>query len=472
MTNLGLRFLAELSTIAVSFRLSHKDVITILLFLNKSNGTMKRLALFILSITVILLPIQAQTSKTEQKISNQVEKYNSEALQLLQNLVNINSGSMNSEGVKQVADVLIPEFQALGFDTQWIDGSDWGRGGHLVARYEGSGKGPRILLIGHLDTVFEPDNPYQKYEMKNDSIMAGPGVVDMKGGDVIALYALKALKEAGLLKTMNVEVIYTGDEEKSGSPLSLSKRDLIEAAERADIALGFENGDSNPSTAVVSRRGSTSWELSIKGKPAHSSQVFSEEIGSGAIYEAARILTEFRKQLSEEEYLTFNPGVILGGTQVDYNVSKDGGSAFGKSNVVAQDAIVRGDLRALSPEQLERAFLVMQEVVANSLPGTSAELSFSDSGYPPLAPTEGNTYLLNMYSQVSQDLGYGKVEAVIPINAGAADISFTSGHVEMALDGLGLSGGNDHTINEYGNINWLPRLTQRAAILMYRLTKK
>lgn len=422
-------------------------------------------------MTFFLIACQgfAQLSKTERKIVKQIESNNQAAVELLKELVNINSGTMNFDGVRKIADVLIPEFEAMGFETEFVDGKDWGRGGHLVARHEGSGKGPKLLLIGHLDTVFEPDNPFQQLEMVNDSILLGPGVVDMKGGDIIALFALKALKETGALKDMTVEVIYTGDEEKSGSPINLSKRDLIEAAKRADIALGFENGDSNPSTAVISRRGSTSWELRVKGKPAHSSQVFSEEIGSGAIYEAARILTEFRNQLSDEEYLTFNPGLILGGTQVDYNVSNDGGSAFGKSNVVAQDAIVRGDLRALSPEQLERAFLVMNQIVANSLPGTSAELSFSDSGYPPLAPTDGNANLLTTYSQVSQDLGYGPVEAVIPINAGAADISFTSGHVEMALDGLGLSGGNDHTVNEYGNLNWLPRLTKRAAILMYRL---
>ena len=416
-------------------------------------------------------PVSAQISKPEKRIVQSVDKYNSEAVDLLKRLVNINSGSMNSAGVKQIADILIPEFEAIGFESKWIDGSDWNRGGHLVASHKGSGKGPRLLIIGHLDTVFEPDNPFQKLTMKNDSIMIGPGVVDMKGGDVIALYALKALNEAGQLKDMDIEVIYTGDEEKSGSPLALSKGDLIEAAEGSDIALGFENGDSNPHTAVISRRGSTSWNLQVKGNPAHSSQVFSEKIGAGAIYEASRILIEFYEQLSKEEYLTFNPGVILGGTQVDFDGAKDGGEAYGKTNVVAQDVTVNGDIRAVSPEQLDRAKEIMYKVVSESLPGTEAQLTFSDSGYPPLAPSEGNQELLTIYDQVSQDLGYGQVTAVIPINAGAADISFTSGKVDMAIDGLGLSGGNDHTINEYGNLNWMPRLTKRAAILIYRLNR-
>jgi glutamate carboxypeptidase len=112
----------------------------------------------------------------------------------------------------------------------------------------------------------------------------------------------------------------------------------------------------------------------------------------------------------------------------------------------------------------------MQTVVSNSLNGTSAEIIFNE-GYPPLGRTKGNTDLLAQYSQVSEDLGFGSVAAVHPIRAGAADISFTSGYVDMALDGLGLSGGNDHTAQEFALINRLPDLTKRAAILLMRLSR-
>lgn len=378
---------------------------------------------------------------------------------------------MNFDGVKKVADAFIPEFEKLGFDASFVDGSSWNRSGHLVAIHEGDKDSPRMLLIGHLDTVFETDSPFQGYTMQNDSILHGPGVVDMKGGDVIILYAMKALKEAGLLEEMNIEIVFTGDEEKSGSPIELSKKNIIEAAKRADIAIGFENGDSDPHTAVVSRRGSMSWQLKVTGIPAHSSQIFSEKIGSGAIYEASRILYQFHQELSSEEYLTFNPGVILGGTQVEYESSNDGGTATGKTNVVAKDVVVRGDLRAVSRDQVKRAKETMQRIVNESLPGTNAEIQFDDSGYPPLSPSEANNELLRIYSKASEDLGYGSVDPVHPINAGAADISFTEGHVKMAMDGLGLSGGKDHTVDEYGNLNWLPRLTKRAAVFIYRLSQ-
>ena len=427
----------------------------------------------ILPLLIILVSFstQAQLSKKEKRIASSVQKNNAEAETLLKEVVNINSGTMNFDGVKKVADAFIPEFQKLGFDAKFVEGSSWNRAGHLVAVHEGKGKGPRLLLIGHLDTVFELESPFQEYTMKNDSIMLGPGVVDMKGGDVTILYAMKALKENGLLDDMSIEIVYTGDEEKSGSPIDKSKEAIVEAAKRADIAIAFENGDSNPATAVVSRRGSTSWTLKVTGNPAHSSQVFSEKVGSGAIYEASRILYQFHEQLKDEEYLTFNPGVILGGTQVAYENAEDGGTAFGKSNVVAQDVTVRGDIRAVSMDQLKRSKETMYRIIEESFPGTSATLEFSNSGYPPLSPSEANNILLGIYSDASEDLGYGPVGAVLPINAGAADVSFTEGHVDMAIDGLGLSGGNDHTVDEFGNLKWLPRLTERAAVFIYRISQ-
>jgi glutamate carboxypeptidase len=252
--------------------------------------------------------------------------------------------------------------------------------------------------------------------------------------------------------------------------LELARKDLVEAAKIADIAIGFEDGKSDPKTAVSSRRGASGWELNVKGIPAHSSQVFTDKIGAGAIYEASRILTEFYEKLSLEKDLTFNPGFILGGSDVKQEEKMSGGSAFGKSNIVAKATIVAGDIRAVSPEQLKKAETIMQQIVANHLPQTEATLTF-DEGYPPLAPTEGNYKLLDNYNKVSEDLGFGNVVAVNPRDAGAADISFTASNVEMAIDGLGLPGGNGHTEKEFANLKWLPRQTKRAAILLYRLTQ-
>ena len=262
----------------------------------------------------------------------------------------------------------------------------------------------------------------------------------------------------------------TGDEGKGGNPIEFSKKDVIDGAKRADIALGFENADGKAQTMVTSRRGSLDWELKVNGKSAHSSQVFTENVGVGAIYEASRILNEFYQKLTNEENLTFNPGFIIGGTSLDANNELTGGTALGKTNVVAQEVIVRGDIRAVSLEQLERAKQIMIGITSKSYNGTISEIIFGDGGYPPLASTSGNKALLERYSEVSQDLGFGGITAVNPRNAGAADISFTSGYVEMAMDGLGLTGGgDDHTVRETGNLNHLSVQAKRAAVLLYRL---
>jgi glutamate carboxypeptidase len=326
-------------------------------------------------------------------------------------------------------------------------------------------------MIGHLDTVFTKDDPFQSYTPLNDNRVAGPGITDMKGGDVIIVSVLRALKTLGLLENMSVTVVMTGDEESSGKPLSASKRALIDAAKWADIALGFEDGDSNIKTAVIARRGSVNWTLDVKGRPAHSSQIFSDEIGYGAIFEAARILNAFREELAGVGNLTFNPGVLLAGTTVEYDAQNTSGEAFGKRNVVAQTAKVTGGIRAQTPEELENAKKVMHKIVQENLLHTSATLVIGD-GYPPMAPRQPNYDLLSMYSDVSESLGYGKVAAVNPRNAGAADISFTAGYVDMAMDGLGLMGSGGHTKDEVADMTSFAKNMHKAAILMYRLSQQ
>jgi len=410
----------------------------------------------------------AQLDDTELTIAAYIDATSDTAEQLLIDSVNINSGTMNFDGVRQVGQLFQAQFDALGFSTRWEDGSAFGRAGHLVAEHHGGGAGPRLLLIGHLDTVFEPTSPFQSFTRIDQDHATGPGISDMKGGVVIILQALGALREVGALAPMEIVVVLTGDEELSGDPLELSKQALVDAATWADIAIGFEDGDGNPATANISRRGSSGWTLDVRGTPAHSSQVFREDIGPGAIYETARILTLFLQNLQQEEYLTFNPGRIIGGTDITFDDDTSAGTAFGKDNVVAEYARVTGDLRAVSLDQLERARATMRAIVADNFPHTSASIEFSD-GYPPLAPTEGNRQLLEIYSQASQDLGLGAVAPVNPRLAGAADVSFTAGLVEMAIDGLGLAGSGGHTVDETGVLPALPSQAKRAALLLYRL---
>lgn len=436
---------------------------------------MRRISSYLASLTSTVLlavtlvaPSGAQTTltATERSIVRAVDAHRDESLALLERLVNINSGTMNFAGVRQVADALRPHFDSLGFTTRWVDGSAFHRAGHLVAEHPGPG--PKILLIGHLDTVFEPSSPFQRFERLDDSTARGPGVIDMKGGDVILLYALRALSDAGRLAKMNVTVVFDGDEEEAGTPVSAARQTLVDAATGARYALGFEDGAADPKTAVISRRSAGSWTLRTTGHPAHSSQIFKPEVGAGAVYEAARILAGFYTRLSSETYLTFNPGLAIGGTLVKVDTTGTEGTGSGKRNVVAEHMEVTGDLRTLSPEQHAKAERMMRDIVAKHLPQTSATIEFDD-GYPPMAPTPGNRRLLALYDRASRDLGLGPVVAVDPSRAGAADVSFVASKVPMLIDGIGLSGHDDHTEKETADLRMLGPLTKRAAVLMLRL---
>ena len=405
-------------------------------------------------------------SAAEQAIVATIDAGEPAALDLFQRLVDVNSGTMNFAGVRRAGELVEPELAGLGFATRWVDGAPFGRAGHLLA--ERPGKGPRVLLIGHLDTVFEADSPFQRLERIEPGRARGPGAIDMKGGIVVMLEALRGLRAAGTLDAMHVVVVLHGDEEDSGSPLSLARQDLIAAAQGAAVALGFEDGDGDPTTAVISRRGAVDWQLRTTGTPAHSSQVFQPEVGAGAVYEAARILHGFYSELAGEPNLTFNPGVVVGGTTVDLDVAQARGTAFGKNNVVAAEVRVGGDLRTLTPEQLARAQERMQAVVAAHLPGTGAELTFAE-GYPPMAPTEANPRLLGRLDQVSRDLGLGPMTAVDPRRAGAADVSFVAAIVPAALDGLGLMGTGGHTDQETADLATLRSQAKKAAVLLHRI---
>ena len=424
------------------------------------------LILFFLAACKTETALVAQTlTETERQILESVEKNNDQAISFLKKVVNMNSGTMNHQGVKDVGLVFKEAFDNIGFETKWVDMAEVDRSGHLFAETKGD-QGKRVLLIGHLDTVFEADSPFQEFKMINDSIAHAPGGNDMKGGNVIILYALKALYENRLLNEAQIIVAYTGDEEATGKPLSISRRDLISAAKRSDIALGFETS-TGYDNATVARRGSSDWKVEVSGVRAHSSRVFSEDVGAGAIFEMSRILNRFYEEVRGEIYLTFNPGIVIGGTQLDYRQALSEADVFGKSNVVAQSAIAYGGLRFISEDQKERARQKMREIIAENLPKTSAEITFIDS-YPAMQPTEGNLALLQILSQVSVDLGQPEVEAYDPNKRGAADVSFVAEYVDC-LDGLGTMGRNAHTVEETVNINSIDDLTKRAAILIYRL---
>ncbi|MBT8039318.1 MAG: M20/M25/M40 family metallo-hydrolase [Gammaproteobacteria bacterium] len=409
-------------------------------------------------------------SADEQRMSDWIDAHAEDAIALLEETVNISSGTMNPEGVREVGVVMRRQLDALGLETEWIEmPPEMNRGGHLFGRK--GGKGNKFLLIGHLDTVFEADDDFQAFVRDGDQA-TGPGVDDMKAGNVVIVYALKALAEIGALDDIPVVVAYTGDEEKTGSPLEIARHDLIEAGKWADIALGFEGAVhyDGQDWGTTARRSSSSWILEVEGKQAHSSGIFNENVGAGAIFEAARILNGFYEEVRGEEYLTFNAGTIQGGTDVTYDDQQNRGTTFGKTNVVPRKVIVHGGLRTISVDQLARAKAGMEAVAARSHPHTSATIRFRDS-YPPMKPTEGNEHLRIVLSDVNEALGRGPMPALDPSRRGAADVSFVAPYTD-ALAGMGALGKGAHSPNESLDLASMPLAIKRAAILIYRLANE
>lgn len=422
-----------------------------------------------LAAAILALPVRAaELNPTEQRIVAEVRAWSGEALGLLERSARINSGTMNVAGVRAVGQVFAKEFEQIGMRTAWLDmPADMRRAGHLVALSEGK-QGKRLLLLGHLDTVFEPDAPGPLWE-RDGEYARGQGVGDMKGGNVVVVAALRALHRVGALDNTRITVMFTGDEEDAGEPRSVSRRDMVELAKRSDIALGFEGTvtDQGQATATVGRRATASFDLEVKARQGHSQGVFGPG-GFGAVYEAARILDGFRRQVVEPG-LTFNPGVILGGTDVAYDEAKAGGTAAGKTNVIANTVTIKSDLRYLDYAQRDRAQAKMREILAQSLPGASATIRFRDS-YPPMAVTPGNLKLLDLYSQASSDAGLGSIAALPATARGAGDIQFVAPYVD-SLDGLGASGAGAHSPAERVELASIERAAIRTALLIYRLTR-
>ena len=453
--------------------------------------------------TLIAQTTKAATtlSKEEQKVMDYIDANMPRAFALLKESVDINSGTLNIEGVKKVGAIFAREFEKANFKTKWIPMPDsLRRAGHLVAsigfnnetanaaaateknsaaiekktsskkktELTKTNKGKKLFLIGHLDTVFEPDMPANPFTMLNDSTATGQGVTDMKGGDVVMIIALQALQAQGLLKDANIIAYLTGDEEHAGYPREVSRGDFIETAKQTEIALAFEGANGLNSVATA-RRGASGWLLNVKAKTGHSSGVFTAGAGYGAIYEAARIVNEFRVQLSTEKYLTFNPGVFIGGSEMNYDETKATGTAIGKTNIISPAVTVTGDLRFLTEEQKVNARKKMQAIVDNSLAGTKATIEFQD-GIPSMAPTEGNNKVLEVISGVTKDMGVGPTTAGDPGSRGAGDISYIAAYVDC-IDGLGSSGRGAHAPGETINLKELPYLIKRAALTIYRLSR-
>jgi glutamate carboxypeptidase len=416
-------------------------------------------------------PAAAALSKPEQVMVQTVDAEQQRTIAMLQRWVDQNSGTMNKAGVEAVRDMVAPELQQLGFKVQWVAMGAVGRAGHLIARHAGSRSGKRLLLIGHLDTVFEADSPFQRWQQQGDEAR-GPGAGDDKGGDAVIVAALRAMQAAGTLKNANITVFLTGDEEDAGRPLAIARRDLIDEGSKADVALDFEDlavedGPNGPvDMGSTARRSAGSWTLTVTGHAAHSAGVGAGNYG--AIYDLARIIDQFRRELPEDK-LTYNVGLVGGGQTATLGPDKIRLEATGKTNIIAATAIARGDLRAISQEQIDRVEAKMRAIVAQPLAGAHAEISFDEDIYPPMAPTAGNRAILARLNGVNRDMGLAEMGELDASKRGAGDISFVASEVS-GLAGMGPSSSGSHTASETVDIPSIFKQAKRSAILMSRLS--
>ena len=419
---------------------------------------------------VLAVPAHAALTPPEQVMVQTVDAEQQRTLAMLETWVDQNSGTMNLAGVEAMRRMVEPELQELGFKTQWIDMSAVGRSGHLIARHVGSRKGKRLLLIGHLDTVFERDSPFQRWTREGDAAH-GPGAGDDKGGDAVIIAALRAMQAARTLEHANITVFLTGDEEDAGRPLAISRRDLIAEGKRADVALDFEDlavtdGPGGPvDMGSTGRRSAGSWTLTVTGRSAHSAGVGPGDYG--AIYDLARIIDQFRRELPEDK-LTYNVGLIGGGQTATLDADKIRLQATGKTNIIAAVAVARGDLRAISQDQIDRVEAKMRAIVARPLAGAHAEISFDPDIYPPMPPTQGNRALLAELNRVNADMGLPSMGELDPVDRGAGDISFVAAEVD-GLAGMGPASSGSHTARETVYVPTIFKQAKRAAILISRL---
>ena len=406
---------------------------------------------------------------TERRVVAAAAAEHANVFALLEKLVNINSGTMNLEGVRQVGDVMRTQLEELGFDVRWVPMDSVKRAGHLVAEHRGDGHGKRMLLIGHMDTVFEKDSPFQKYVRRGD-VIEGPGVNDMKGGLAIMVAALRAMKNAGTLTPAHVTIVLTGDEEDAGSPHSISRADLVQAADHSDVALEFESlaQENGNDMGSIARRSAMAWTLKTTARSGHSSGIFADDTGYGAAFELVRILDTFRRELREPN-ATYNVGLILGGATSEMNSTETGGTATGKSNIIPAVSVAKGDLRTLSNEQTARMQQRMRDIVAQNLPETRAELVFEE-GYPAMAPTEGSRKYLAMLNEINRDAGLPIMGELDPLKRGAGDIAFVADKLD-GLIGFGAAGDGSHAPGETADATAFDRQIKRAALMMTRLSK-
>ena len=381
-----------------------------------------------------------------------------EMFRTLERWVALNTGTWNLEGLERFARLLEDALAGLGFEVALepgrplaIPGREEARTGPIVLarreRPDAAGL-PRLLLVGHYDTVFEPESDFQELRVPpgDSGRSVGPGAADMKGGLVVMLFALRALAETGDLDRAHWTVLLNADEEVG----SLVSREHIEARAR-EAEYGFVFEAARPNGAMVrSRRGLGQFHLRIRGLAAHAGDAHSR--GRSAVRELAEKVLRIEAMTDYAAGLTFNVGRVRGGT---------------KRNVVPEHAEAWIDLRYDDPEQGEQARAALEALVAQAVvEGTRTEL-WGRLHRPPKLDTAETRRLLALHREVAEDLGLESPPAVHA--AGGTDGSLMAAVGLATLDSMGVRGGDSHTDREYVLLESLAERAALAAILMRRV---
>ena len=362
----------------------------------------------------------------------------------LEHLVDIDCGSYTPEGVDEVGRWVAEAFTELGASVETRPDPDGRLGATVIATFDGRPGAPRVLLIGHMDTVFDAGTVAERPFHIEEGIARGPGVTDMKGGLLAGIYALKALiGEVGGLPFERLTFVANPDEE-IGSPTSTPHIRAI--APEVDACFVLEcaraNGD-----IVSSRKGILSLRLTVGGRAAHAG--VEPEKGRSAIVEAARLVRDLHALNGRWPGVTVNVGVIAGGT---------------RPNVVAERCTLEVDVRGADRAGLEAAEAAIAEVadaieVADTSVGIAAE-----HRWWPMQKLDRSGRLVEHAKAVASSLGFDLADAA---TGGASDANTTSGMGVPSIDGLGPIGGNDHSPAEYLEVQSIvPRTALLAGLLL------
>jgi glutamate carboxypeptidase len=341
----------------------------------------------------------------------------------LEEIVKIQSGSHNKAGIDLTAGTIIRAFQGLDVSTETIEQRL--QGNHLVVRSSAQPSAhEQVLLVGHMDTVFPEDTDFNWYKADKDKSY-GPGVVDMKGGLVVGIYALKALDKLGLLKHIPVTFVFNSDEEIG----SRSSIDLIQKeANSSAFAFVLEAGGLE-NQIVTGRKGNLTIELHVEGKAGHAA--FASQDKPSAILEMAHKIIEFESLNDFDKGITINVGKIDGGIG---------------ANTIPEFSNAQVDFRFVDPSDLRNLEERVSEIAGKTVvQGTRCRVDFI-SGRPPMQQSPGNRKLFEITAGIANRMGYPVKEE---FRFGVSDANFIADLNVPVLDGLGPIGARDHSRDEY-----------------------